>query len=204
MYTKTHQIPQLLLPNEGLAMIFSHEVLGQLSDGMWEDTSPVGHYKFWAGLEVGVSDNGEFCYRPAGHLRPSHNHYDLPRLCRQACDLSPRMRASYVGTVLHLSPTTAEKHQADATQGAVTPREASDFSRLYALYTRNNCLADLRGLKTFMGAIADGRGLPLTFPTTGQGAIPVFPYPTLQWLVAGKEPPLPPSPAPSGGFTLDL
>ena len=39
------------------AGLFKYELLGQISDGRWENSSPSGHYHFWYGLDVNVDEN---------------------------------------------------------------------------------------------------------------------------------------------------
>jgi len=38
----------LLLPTETACLLFEHSIKGQLSDGMWENSGPTGHWEFWA------------------------------------------------------------------------------------------------------------------------------------------------------------
>jgi len=38
----------LLIPTETAAVLFEHVIKGQLSDGMWENSGPTGHWEFWS------------------------------------------------------------------------------------------------------------------------------------------------------------
>lgn len=42
----------IALPTFSAQAIWTDEILGQLSDGMWENSRPLGHWKFWQNLEV--------------------------------------------------------------------------------------------------------------------------------------------------------
>jgi len=39
------------------ASMFEKELFGQFSDGMWENTQPHDHWKFWSNLSVNVGEN---------------------------------------------------------------------------------------------------------------------------------------------------
>jgi len=40
------------LPTVSQRALWQHEICGQLSDGMWENSKPYDHWKFWCDLEV--------------------------------------------------------------------------------------------------------------------------------------------------------
>jgi hypothetical protein len=46
----------ITLPTNSAAAIWSKELTGQFSDGMWENAGPRDHWKFWCGLTVDVGD----------------------------------------------------------------------------------------------------------------------------------------------------
>ena len=59
------------------AALWSGEITGQISDGMWENSYPHDHYKFWCGLAVAVDDEDRVDYEDVG---PERCVYGLSRL----------------------------------------------------------------------------------------------------------------------------
>lgn len=53
------QTGTIVLPTASACAIFTHELVGQFSDGMWENTGPHDHWEFWAGLETRVATGSE-------------------------------------------------------------------------------------------------------------------------------------------------
>jgi hypothetical protein len=49
----------IFLPTLPAVAIFDHELQGQFSDGMWENSAPHEHWKFWCGLDVQLDPGGE-------------------------------------------------------------------------------------------------------------------------------------------------
>lgn len=54
MRTKSNNV--LVVANEAQRIIFESEMKGQLSDGMWENSSPCDHWMPWCDAEVILSD----------------------------------------------------------------------------------------------------------------------------------------------------
>ena len=48
----TQSTGTMYLPTLSALTIWNEEITGQLSDGMWENTRPREHYKFWQRLDV--------------------------------------------------------------------------------------------------------------------------------------------------------
>ena len=46
----------LSVRNEVQAALWENEIMGQISDGMWENTQPYDHYEAWCDAEVVVAD----------------------------------------------------------------------------------------------------------------------------------------------------
>jgi len=44
----------IILHNHSAQALWDHELIGQLSDGMWENTRPHDHWQFWRGLQSTV------------------------------------------------------------------------------------------------------------------------------------------------------
>lgn len=42
----------IILPSLSACALFEHELMGQFSDGLWENATPHEHWKFWCRLEV--------------------------------------------------------------------------------------------------------------------------------------------------------
>ena len=53
------------------ATLFDLEIVGQLSDGYWENTNPMGHWKLWCTAEVKVGKN------VGRNFYPRKDNYDL-------------------------------------------------------------------------------------------------------------------------------
>jgi hypothetical protein len=49
---------KILFSSPSQAALFEHELKGQFSDGMWENSRPYDHWEFWCGLSVGVAAAG--------------------------------------------------------------------------------------------------------------------------------------------------
>jgi hypothetical protein len=59
--------------------LFDKEILGQLSDGMWENAVPWDHWKVWSGYPVVVAAEGGVVGRTFGACK---DNYDLLRLAK--------------------------------------------------------------------------------------------------------------------------
>lgn len=53
-YKENEMKNTLTLKNETQKLLFTQEIVGQLSDGRWENTRPLGHWKPWSDCEVVV------------------------------------------------------------------------------------------------------------------------------------------------------
>lgn len=49
----------LYIANEAQRIIFEHEMVGQLSDGYWENSSPHNHWLPWVMAEVLIAEDGQ-------------------------------------------------------------------------------------------------------------------------------------------------
>jgi hypothetical protein len=61
--------------------VWKHEVLGQLSHGMWENTVPLDHWKFWGRLDSAVgadnkveTDKGYLCMKTGYNIAGLYKH----------------------------------------------------------------------------------------------------------------------------------
>jgi len=95
----------LLFPTARLLAIFKCEILGQISDGVWENTAPNDHYKFWHRLELGVSPTKtwEFIKGTVYSYPTKRTGYNLTTLTDpNMVDLSARMRSYVVDAIFNL------------------------------------------------------------------------------------------------------
>lgn len=92
-----------VFPSKGLKAIFDEEIVGQLSDGAWENTMPYNHWEFWSRLKTEVGPKWSF--KREGYGRPTkRTGYNLVGLTNpDIIDLSPRMRAYYVDAELGIN-----------------------------------------------------------------------------------------------------
>jgi hypothetical protein len=55
---------QLVVRNEIQKLLLEDELLGQMSDGMWENTNPYNHWHDWSEAEIIVGENLGVNFRP--------------------------------------------------------------------------------------------------------------------------------------------
>lgn len=67
---KDNSTGTIFLPTLSAASLFEFVIKGQLSDGMWENTVPLDHWKFWCRLNV--------AYAPSS---PPHVRTEIPYAC---------------------------------------------------------------------------------------------------------------------------
>lgn len=86
------------------AALFEHEIMGQLSDGMWENTRPLDHWRFWHDSEIIVDGK-------VGYERLSYkyviikNNYNISALKQYVGD---RMQAIVTAAKMNKNPELAE------------------------------------------------------------------------------------------------
>ena len=116
-------------PSKGLKAIFDHEIVGQLSDGAWENSTPFNHYRFWCHLDTQVGPDWSFVPNvnvPWDYRRPiKKTSYNLSILVGEVCDLSYRMRAQYVNAEMDLGLKDSEPENFVDYNGNV--RDANDI-----------------------------------------------------------------------------
>jgi hypothetical protein len=116
-------------PSKGLKAIFDHEIVGQLSDGAWENSTPFNHYRFWCHLDTQVGPDWSFVPNvnvPWDYRRPTKKtSYNLSILVGEVCDLSYRMRAQYVNAEMDLGLKDSEPENFVDYNGNV--RDANDI-----------------------------------------------------------------------------
>lgn len=50
--SETKQTPTMTLPSKTAVALWVCELSGQISDGMWENASPLDHWRFWTSVDV--------------------------------------------------------------------------------------------------------------------------------------------------------
>jgi len=83
----------MTLPSVSAVALWHGEVSGQISDGMWENSRPHDHYKFWCHLDVVLGEKPSFT-RVSGYW-PAKRSYALTRLYQLKWD-DPRHGTGYV------------------------------------------------------------------------------------------------------------
>jgi len=98
-----------VFPSKGLKALFDQEIVGQLSDGAWENSSPFNHWHFWCNLNTEVGSEWAFKFNPSvpyGHDRTPQKKsaYNLAGELTdpEVVDLSYRMRAYYIDAEIDL------------------------------------------------------------------------------------------------------
>lgn len=123
-------------PSKGLKAIFDHEIVGQLSDGAWENSTPFNHYRFWCHLDTQVGPNWSFVPNVNvswDYRRPiKQTSYNLSILVGEDCDLSYRMRAQYVNAEMELGLKDSEAENFVNSNGNV--RDANDIRKTLTTY----------------------------------------------------------------------
>ncbi len=67
----------IFLPTASARALWKSEIVGQMSDGMWENSRPHDHWKFWCRCEVAEGEPNVVA--ESGHI-PSKNAYNLAGL----------------------------------------------------------------------------------------------------------------------------
>jgi len=172
-------------PSKGLKAIFDVEIVGQLSDGAWENATPYNHWRFWSYLKTEVSSNGSWSFEFNPNVDYTYKYaikktaYNLLTLVGSiTCDLSNRMRAYYIdaehniglgrdaeylieGAIKGVRDLAAHPTLGEYWRNKLAKLEAvDDVSRMafhieYANYTRKHLIADLRLIKKQMKAVIE-------------------------------------------------
>ena len=178
---KSNNSTTITFANEAQLVIFRDEILGQLSDGAWENTTPYEHWKFWHDLELKVGSKiGISGYVP-GMQKRSYNLTCLTKNDTHSFDAVPRMRAFVVANKLGFIdvPKGAVKYLIeegsyekfvltmnrnaiggnsefwDKYRYSITESMACQIFKEYPNYTRADCIKDIKGIKEAMKTNAD-------------------------------------------------
>lgn len=85
----------MVLPTLTAAALWNHEILGQLSDGRWENSTPRNHHSFWCSLTVKVEPGSDPKVEAESYaLRTKYNLralFDLGKDCSCRYNIRDRM-----------------------------------------------------------------------------------------------------------------
>lgn len=174
----TKNTGKIFLPTLTAAALFEHSLLGQFSDGMWENSTPHGHWKPWHHLEI-VFDTG--CTpRVEGGLGFRKKNYNLMGLLEYVQDEMlalgrMTLAAAHLGIDLTgnarnaaqygYMPATLEDWTARKESGKwgqdhvtkymvdVTPELAAAFYQHEKSYTLRDLKADLKACKAAISTV---------------------------------------------------
>lgn len=169
---------KIFLPTLTAAALFEHELLGQFSDGKWENSTPHDHWKAWQALEV-VVDVG--CTpRVEGGFNFRKKNYNLLGLLEFVADemlalCRMTLAAGHLGITLtenarnaahygYMPATLEEWTKLKASGGGladhvaaymadVTPELAKAFYEHEKSYTLKDLKADLRVCKAAISTV---------------------------------------------------
>lgn len=156
----------IYLPTWSAIAVFDHEILGQISDGAWENTRPTNHWKFWRSLEI---KHGQPEVKHKFSARPLKTSYNLGGLVK---DLGKRMVnfgrmgkavgtnfSQEIGYGLEYMPDTLEAFEEGSRNnwkgkyfGEYFNKIPSDWVKKYykTNYTEKDLRADLKQIKIAM------------------------------------------------------
>lgn len=72
----------MYLPTPSAVALWHCEVSGQISDGMWENSTPRNHWVFWVSLDLKLDRDRKPVVIPSPGHRPLKNNYSLQNLHR--------------------------------------------------------------------------------------------------------------------------
>lgn len=153
--------------------VWKHELVGQISDGMWENSGPRDHWKFWCRLEVAVGEENKVAVEPTGYYstaRCRKNAYNFAGLYTYVGDrmlnygrmvragVDP-LNEEIMNVAGHMPPTLAlyesERNRASylgEELKKISPELAKAFYE--AKYTMKDLRADIKLIKATMKQVA--------------------------------------------------
>lgn len=88
---------KIIVANEAQRVILVHEMMGQLSDGYWENTSPYKHWRVWVDAKVEVSRDGQVG-RDQGWVRKDNYNFAAKELLEVVGDrIITKVKAALLG-----------------------------------------------------------------------------------------------------------
>ena len=164
------------------AVIFQNEIVGQLSDGAWENSKPYNHWEFWSDVKIQVGAKIGVSGRIPYNQKRGYNLMTL--IDGEICDLSERMRAYVAAYRSGLNDSTgwdaaeylvgagsyekfvAKMERNDASYApdkkywvryvnAIPAERASTIFAEFAKYSRAELIRDIRAIKEAMKTDTD-------------------------------------------------
>jgi len=158
------------LPTYSAINLWKHELTGQFSDGMWENSGPEGHYRFWCDLEVikglpGVETDRPWSCQKTGYRLGAlyevvgDRMVNLGRMGEalgKVVDYQHHVAAEYMpATFQEFLTATKETAPGGNYLGHVTQEEACAY---YAtVYTMRDLKDDMRAVKKAMHSLDNRR-----------------------------------------------
>lgn len=91
--------------------LWEGEITGQLSDGMWENSRPYEHWRFWCDLNPSVGEQNSV--KSDVSYRCRKNRYGLTRLLKIDCIQNRMLRMAQMAVALNRCPSYRERVQAE-------------------------------------------------------------------------------------------
>lgn len=145
--------------------LWEYELIGQLSDGMWENTKPYDHWEFWSDLKSMVGNNTGVKVKDT-YIHPAYNGYNFSRLIEYVGDrmlcigrmgkITNNKRALQNAEYLAEFPTYNDylklmKYKNKYPKENIVKIPASIIKKYYETeYTEKDLLNDLREIKRVM------------------------------------------------------
>jgi len=153
----------MYLPSWSAATVWEHEILGQLSDGAWENSGPHDHWEFWHKLDLAIG-RPKVAYNYYGRIKNGYNLAGLIQyvgdrmvnMGRMGMALNRRL-SSYEASAAEDMPPTFEQFMADRQEAKtysqkelqhILPGDAQKFYR--TKYDEKDLRNDLQVIKTAM------------------------------------------------------
>lgn len=76
----------LYLKNMSQLFLYEYQLTGQISDGLWENSKPREHWRFWANVEVKIGNQLELISPKENWNLPLKNNYNFKSLIKYVGD----------------------------------------------------------------------------------------------------------------------
>ena len=166
----------ITLPTSAQRALWIYEITGQLSDGMWENTRPHSHWKFWGALEVklgaeaSVKKSGSYLGRDYECVKNAYNlgalipivGDSMVKVARMAKALNDAMTYEDAQAAEYLPETCVEYLQMRAKDSNVSEYIKEYIDQLtdvkviayyMTVYTKKDLRADLNVIKQAMKSV---------------------------------------------------
>lgn len=148
------------------AMIWKNEVLGQMSDGMWENSSPDDHWEFWHSLDVAVgpedkvvTDTPYLCKKTGYNIAGLYEYVvdrmlAVGRFGRATQRIDEGRDAEYLEHVKDMAEFTAKRQSSDWISTHLNKISFEDAEEYFLTdYDMSDLRADVRRIKKAMKTV---------------------------------------------------